>query len=331
MRLSRMSRKVSWVLVTCLLSATGMVAVDASAASAATIDVASDATGRLAVKTGVDGSVWATRLTCGSDSCTPSPWTSLGGYVTELQIERSAGNFYIVGRGGDGFIWYRTARCPIGLGCSYGPWIETHGYGHDIQLVRHDDTGCVDLAVIGGDRAVWVTSICAAGAGSWFSYGGGVVDIDYDGDRVYGVDPWNGLWVQRRIAGGFRGPWESLGGFVRSPVGFVSDGIARVIAIGGDAAVWMHSDGGGWQKLVDTSDVGDLRASDGYFSIIHTNFSPEMCVDVDTRVPAMACWDQGGLVTSLASTVNGFSVAIATNGMSYYKMTVTPSSTWTEL
>lgn len=329
---ARVRKAAVGLLTVAVLLSISAIASGSAGAVAPKIDVDGTLSKYLAVKTAPDGSVWAKRFSCSSASCMGSSWTNLGGFVSELRVSRVGYwddlNFVIVGRGADGFIWYRWATCPNSEQCSYGPWIYTGGFGYDIQL-HNTGASCIQLAVIGGDRGVWLTSICQSGAGGWLPLGGVVTDIAYTGDRLYGIDPWNRLWVQMRVNGLFRGNWNNLGGYVRSPVPY-NDNPISVLAIGGDNAVWQFNEGAGWQRLANASNVGDLRGHYGAYSIIHTNFSPDVCTSATGgTLPSFRCTAQGGLVTSMTTT-GSLSVGIGTDNRSYYKR-FTTSGAWAEL
>ena len=309
-------RVLAAMVVSCLAFVASGVAASGAGAVQPQIDIDynSSSGGFLAVRVLSGGSVQAKAFGCSSKSCTGSAWTDLGGFVTEVHVIEMNKIFYIVGRGADGTIWYRSATCSNKETCSYSSWIYTGGSGYDIQLASKYGSwpyyvDCPQLAVIGGNQAVWVTKICAQGAGGWGSLGGVVYDIDYTGLALYGVDAYSRLWRQASVDGAFRGHGNTRGGYVRKPVEIQNSNDGYIVAaVGGDSAVWAFSEGKGWEKMANGANVGDMRhrhgTSDvqGAIMIIQKDLIPKTCYKKQYS-PELVC-DQlsapSGRYTSLA-------------------------------
>jgi hypothetical protein len=240
--------------------------------------------------------------------------------VTQVDVAPlDEGWFIIIGRGSDGYFWFRTASCEST--CTFEPWRSTGGFGWDANLGDGGDYGCVDMAVIGADRAVWWTELCAwEGALGWHSLGGSVTDISYRGDNVYAVDPWNRLWLRRHAGGVFAAGWTDLGGYVRWPVDLLIGSPFAVAAVGGDHAMWVYKEGVGWSKPSAPTGVGDLRpqwGTTGNVLMIQGSLDPKRCTSMASGAPG--CTALGGKVTSLAA-VEDLAVGIGTDGKTYYQI-----------
>jgi hypothetical protein len=323
--LSESLRRVLAALLVCSLAfiASGVVASSAGAVQPQ-IDIAGSSSGYIAVRVLSNGSVQAKAFGCSSKSCTGSAWTNLGGFVTEIHVVRLDSTYYVVGRAANGTIWYRSATCSNKETCSYSSWIFTGGSGYDIQLATQYGRSfvsidCPQLAVIGGDRAVWVTKICPQGAGGWGSLGGGVYDIDYTGLALYGVDAYNRLWRQASVDGAFRGNWNNLGGYIRQPVEIQNSNNGYVVAaVGGDSAVWAFSEGVGWQKMANGANVGDMRPrkpgrNGNDVMIIQKDLIPKTCYKKQFS-PELVCEQlsaPSGRYTSLAGLGSFYSGKIS--------------------
>jgi hypothetical protein len=311
------------VVSTLALIASGVAASGAGAVQPQIdIDYNSSSGGYLAVSILSNGSVQAKAFGCSSQSCTGSAWTNLGGFVTEIRVIQMNSIFYIVGRGADGTIWYRSATCSNKETCSYSSWIFTGGFGYDIQLATeygpaYSRNDCPQLAVIGGDRAVWVTKICG-GAGGWGSLGGVVYDIEYTGLALYGVDPYSRLWRQASVDGAFRGNWNNLGGYVRQPVEIQSGSSGYIVAaVGGDSGVWAFSEGVGWQKMANGENVGDMRRrkNRGEMMIIQRDLIPKTCTKYRTALDCTQLSAPSGRYTSLAGYGGQYSSTLISVGI----------------
>jgi hypothetical protein len=309
----------------------GLVSAAPAEAVQPQIDGDSEEVGDLAVRVNTNGSVSAKRFDCISGSCAGSAWTNLGGFVTEAKVRAvDKGWFVILGRGADGYYWFRSANCPTSQLCTYGPWSSTRGFGHDANLAI-SSPGCLELAVIGADKGVWFTNLCTWGVGGWQSLGGVVTDISFAGRNVFAVDPWNRLWVQTRESNGeFSRTWNGLGGYVRWPVDLglgSAPAEFEVAAVGGDNGIWVYDSDSGWSKPpLLVSNVGFMDVSNGAlpFSVrvIQQNLTPHVCSGVGLLDGAEWCDPLGGKVTSFANLWDSaeVSVAIGTDGKTYYKV-----------
>ncbi len=295
-------RVLAAMFVSCLaFVASGVVASSAGAVQPQ-VDIAGEPNTYLTAVVNSDGSVQARKFSC-KPTCIGSAWVNLGGYVTSVKVHFWQNSYYIVGRGGDGFVWYRSATCTPDS-CSFSSWIRTGGSGYDIQIVDPPDlSGCPQVAVIGNDGAVWVASICPAFAGGWVSLGGRVVDIDYTGFTVYGVDSTYRLWRQARGANGRFGNWSNLGGYVRWPVEMAASAPYRVAVVGGDSNVWTFTEGIGWAKMANGENIGYMsRRSQGAgeLMIITTDFAGKRC-SKNFGLNSLFCYVYPSAITSGAA------------------------------
>jgi hypothetical protein len=239
------------------------------------------------------------------------------------------GWFVVLGRGADGYFWYRPANCLSSDPCSFGPWRSTGGFGYDANLAA-SSPGCLELAMIGADKGVWFTNLCTWGVGGWQGLGGVVTDISFAGRNVFAVDPWNRLWVQERGSSGeFSRTWNGLGGYVRWPVDleYAEPDDFGVAAVGGDNGIWVYERSSGWSKPASlVGDVGFLDVSRGAmpFSVrvIQRDLDPYVCMGLGVVGDGATCHSRGGKMTSFANLWDSaeVSVAIGTDGKSYYKV-----------
>jgi hypothetical protein len=294
------------------------------------VDTADGNWAHIAARVNSNGSVSAKRFDCSSSSCYGSAWTNLGGFVTQVEVTYvgDSGWFIILGRGSDGYFWFRSANCPNEEQCTYGPWQSTGGFGYDPNI-GDTHNGCMELTVIGGDRGVWLSEVCTWGAGGWWPLGGVVTDIAWRGGTLYAIDPWNRLWMQRQVDGYFRGNWNSLGGYVRWPVVVRESSPFSVAAVGADNAIWVYMEGVGWSKPALTGNVGYFQGqSDDWENavVIQRTLDPYTCYINISWTPK--CEALGGKVTSLSSASMYPFLAIGTDGKTYYRLSGKP---WAEL
>jgi hypothetical protein len=166
--------------------------------------------------------------------------------------------------------------------------------------------------------------------------GGNVTDIAYNGgDFLAAIDPWNRLWLQKKVDFHFPGPWVNLGGFVRWPAILAdsSGGDPLVAAVGGDNAIWTYRNMSGWTKPAITGNVGFLE-SDGFFAgyqvrMIQRTLEPYVCSNLDgsTYYPPK-CEPLGGRMVSLSPQLEGdVRVGVGSDGRTYYKR---PGEPWVD-
>jgi hypothetical protein len=310
----------------------GLAFAGAAMAVTPSVDTDRDDLGHLAARVNSDGSVSAKRFDCSNSSCFGSAWTNLGGFVTQVEVtsvDYYGEWFIILGRGSDGYFWFRSANCPNEEQCIYGPWQSTGGFGYDPNI-GDSNGGCMELTVIGGDRGVWLSEVCTWGAGGWWPLGGVVTDIAWRGGHLYAIDPWNRLWMQRQVDGYFRGNWNSLGGYVRWPVALDSDSPFIVADVGGDNAIWEYKEGVGWSKPPLTGNVGYIdgfKNDDSYVVVIQRSLDPHRCY-IDNYFTSRECKALGGKTISLSSADGYPYLAIGSDRKTYYLLDGKP---WAEL
>ena len=196
---------------------------------------------------------------------TPTPWTSLGGYVTASPAASSSGASAtdVFVRGSDNALWHRSwngsgwsAWTSLGGNLLYDPSAVSQGPNHSDVFVIGTNHAIFHRAWNGSTWSAWDSvggyATSAPAASSW---GAGRLDV-----VVRGTD--NGLW-HRSWNGTVWGAWDKVGGTVTSNPTMVSWGPGRVDVFvrGTDNAVWQRAgDGAGsWSSWVSLG--GTLNAS----------------------------------------------------------------------
>jgi hypothetical protein len=198
-------------------------------------------------------------------------WNSLGGNATSGPAAVGYGSSVLVFvRGPEGAIHQRTFN-----GTTWGSWVSLGGYATSAPAatVRRGPLGYVDLAVKGGDNAIWFQSyVPGRGWSGWVSRGGNLTSAPALNSQADGiVNLWargtDGALYQQYWDGTAWSAWFSLGGGIVGAPSVVSrtENVVNVYVRGAGNATYQRSwtQAGSWGAwfLLDRAAVGSSPAA----------------------------------------------------------------------
>ncbi len=203
-------------------------------------------------------------------------WQDLGGSITSdlFVVKDSQGRIHVLVRGSDGSLWDWIQ----GVGwTSLGGFIATNSNAN----AALSPDGHIEIAVKGGDNAIWINELDTANkTGSWSKLGGNItsdpcVVNDSQGKihvLVRGSD--GSLWDKTQGES-----WTSLGGFIatdsKANAALSPDGHIEIAIKDGDNVLWINdldtaNKTGSWSKLGGniTSDPYVVKDSQGKIHVL---------------------------------------------------------------
>ncbi|MEZ5382862.1 MAG: hypothetical protein R2754_13845 [Microthrixaceae bacterium] len=266
-----------------------------------------------------DGSVTTTSVFCTSLGCALTPWSSLGGNLTSLQVDAtSPGHVVVVGLAPGGATWFRRGAC-TGTDCTWTEWTKLGGKLATLRSEQSATTQCVNLAGLTSTNQfnAYRASICEDGTTGWASAHGAVLDLEVNSSGTLFGPRFHGHMFVRKVVGN-QVSWPDIGGSTSDPATNPVDPTEQCGLSTGSRRLWCHSSsgwaavGGTWAKLDDGTTIG--VADDG--SVL------------DWRGGAIE--NSGGNMSEVAREGN-LQVAITTGGVPQFRDFRNVSNTWQNL